>query len=89
LENYGRKAYGYLPSLTVRGAIDPVVQVINEGTAEILYTLRIRGADFQAQVFEDGVYTVRFINPESKEVVETKGLKPSPVDTDANPETDP
>lgn len=87
VDNYGREAYGYLPSLTVHGAIDPIVQVINEDTAEVLYTLRIRGTEFQAQVFADGVYTVKTIDPESEQVVETTGLKPSPVDQPASAET--
>jgi len=87
--NYGRKPYGYLPSLTVQGALEPVVQVVNEATAEVLYTLRIRGTDFRAQVFEDGVYTVKFIDPENNQLVETKGLKPSPVDQAPDVETRP
>ncbi len=80
MDNYGRKAYGYLPLLTVHAAMDPIVQVINEGTDEVLYTLRIKGTEFQAQVFEDAVYTVNFIHPETGQVVETKGLKPKPLD---------
>jgi alkaline phosphatase D len=79
MENYGRRAFGYLPTLKVDGAIDPVAQVINESTGEILYTLRIKGTELRAPVFEDGVYTVKLIDPENNNAVDTKGLKPSPV----------
>ena len=58
LDNYGRKAYGYLPTIQVTGLTDPVVQVIDQQNGEVLYTLRIRGMSFQPWVFEDGLYRV-------------------------------
>jgi len=47
LDNYGRKAYGYLPKIRVTGMTDPVVQEIDGENGEVLYKLRIRGTSFQ------------------------------------------
>ncbi len=57
-DNYGRKAAAYLPTIRVRGMDDPVVQVIEEKSGEIVYTLRIKGTEFRPKVFEDGTYTI-------------------------------
>jgi len=59
LDNYGRKAAAYLPTLKIRGMDDPVVQVIDESNGEIVYTLRINGNEFRPKVFSSGTYTVR------------------------------
>lgn len=58
-DNYGRKAVAWLPTLKVSGMEDPVVQVIDEATKEILYTLRINGTSFTPKVFSKGTFTVR------------------------------
>ena len=60
LDNYGRKAYGYLPKIQVTGMTDPVVQVLDEENGEVLYSLRIRGTSFQPWVVKDGIYRVHF-----------------------------
>jgi len=58
-ENYGRKALGWLPKLEIRGAANPVVQVIDEYNGEVVYTLRIRDSSWTPKVFRAGRYTVR------------------------------
>ena len=58
LDNYGRKAYGYLPKIQETGMNDPVVQVMDGENGKVLYTLRIRGTSFQHRVFKDGIYRV-------------------------------
>jgi hypothetical protein len=58
-DNYGRKAYGELPTIKVSGMVEPVVQVIDEADGEIVYTLRIKGTTFRPKVFRDGTYTVK------------------------------
>jgi hypothetical protein len=59
-DNYGRRAVAYLPELRVTGMTDPVVQVIDEGAGEVVYTLRIRGTRYRPGVFSaGGTYTVR------------------------------
>ncbi len=59
LDNDGREAVAYLPTINVTGTTDPVVQVIEESTGEVVYTRRIRGTSFRPKVFAEGIYTVR------------------------------
>jgi len=59
LDNYGRKAAAWLPALEVKGMANPVVQIIDEATGEIVYTLRIAGTSFRPKVFKQGAYTVK------------------------------
>lgn len=58
LDNYGRPALAWLPTLVVRGQSDPVVQVVDEAADEVVYTLRIQGDTFRPKVFRAGTYTV-------------------------------
>jgi len=62
-DNYNRKAAAWLPTLEVRGMMDPVVQVIDESSNEIIYTLRIQGTTFRPKVFKDGLYTLKVGEP--------------------------
>jgi len=45
----------------IRGGI---VQVINETTKEIVYTVRGQGSSFEPRVREKGLYTVRYFDPD-------------------------
>jgi hypothetical protein len=65
LDNYGRKAQGWLPEIQVKGLQNPVVQIIQQQTNEIVYTLRIKGQSFQPKVFAPGAYTIRVGEPDS------------------------
>ena len=58
-QNDGRKVQGWLPKLTFTQP-KQVVQVINEKTNEILYTVRVKGKSFQPKVYEKGNYSVKF-----------------------------
>ena len=58
-DNDGREVYGCLPELVFDNAANPVVQVLNEATGEILYTQRIQGNRFRPRVFGPGKYTVK------------------------------
>jgi hypothetical protein len=58
-ENDGREVQAHLPELVFENATDPVVQVVNEATGEILYTQRIQGNRFRPRAFESGKYTVK------------------------------
>ena len=73
-DNDGRKPAGWLPELRFEGASDAVVQVLEEKTGELLYTLRIAGADFQPPVFAPGAYTVK-AGRHKPDAVELKGLE--------------
>ncbi len=57
LDNFGKSAVAYLPTIQVRGAVDPVIQVVEDG-GEVVYTLRISGSTFRPKVFKQGVYTI-------------------------------
>lgn len=57
-DNYGREAVAHLPLIQVSGAVDPVIQVIDEANGEVVYTLRIKGQAFRPKVFKAGAYTV-------------------------------
>jgi hypothetical protein len=57
--NDGRKVAGWLPELVFEGVENPVVQVVEEATGDILYTVRIQGDRFQPRVYSAGRYTVK------------------------------
>ena len=75
-DNYGRQAYGYLPTIHVSGMEDAVVQVINEANQEIIYTIRINGSTFAPKVFVNGSYTVRVGDQDTNNMQELTGLVP-------------
>ena len=58
-DNDGRTPVAWLPELVFEGATNPVVQVIEENTGDILYAVRVTGSRFQPRVFSHGKYTVR------------------------------
>ncbi|MGE0129001.1 MAG: alkaline phosphatase D family protein [Blastocatellales bacterium] len=64
-DNYGRKAAAYLPALKIKGLNDPVVQVIEEASGEVVYTLRIKGNEFRPKVFARGKYSLNIGEPET------------------------
>jgi hypothetical protein len=57
-DNYGRKPLAWLP--TVKTNIDdPVIQVIDELSGEVEYTLRISGREWRPKAFRIGPHTIR------------------------------
>ena len=58
-DNDGRKPVAWLSELVFEGATDPVVQVIDEQSREVLYTQRVPGERFRPPVFATGTYTVK------------------------------
>jgi hypothetical protein len=58
-DSYGRAAVAYLPTLNIKGATNPVIQISNESDEEIVYTLRIQGTQFSPKVFKKGLYTIK------------------------------
>ncbi len=63
MDNYGREPIAYLPTIQVDGMTDPVVQVIYERTGDVIYTVRIKGSEYQPGVFKDGPYTIKVGDP--------------------------
>jgi hypothetical protein len=57
--NDGRKITGWLPELKFEGIVDPIVQVSEQATGNILYTVRIQGDKFQPRVYSAGLHTVK------------------------------
>ena len=66
--NDGRKITGWLPELRFEKGVNPVVQVIEESTNEVLYTTRPKGNRFQPRVYSKGKHTVKLglQKPDSK-----------------------
>jgi hypothetical protein len=58
MDNFGQSAKYYLPNLNISGLTDPVVQVINENTGDIVYTVRIKGHTFTPRVLKSGSYSI-------------------------------
>ncbi|MGE0535884.1 MAG: hypothetical protein AB7O68_12970 [Pirellulales bacterium] len=58
-DNDGRRPVAWLPELVVEGADRPVVQVVDERTGDIVYTVRAESNRFQPRVYAAGSYTVR------------------------------
>ncbi len=75
-DNDGRKPVAWLPELTFDSE-NPVVQVAAASGGEILYTIRIRGKQFQPPVYASGEYTVRVgkDRPDLKTLTLTAGPK--------------
>lgn len=64
-DNYARKPAAHLSEIAVEGLENPVIQVVEEASGEIVYTLRIRGDSFRPPVFDrTAKYTVRVGEPE-------------------------
>ena len=52
------------------GVENPVVQVVEEASGEVLYTIRVQGNHFQPPVYSPGKYTVKAgrDKPDGKEI---------------------
>ncbi len=62
---YDREHVGYLPAVEITGQSNAVIQVINENSGKLLYSLRSSGAAFLPRVFCIGHYTMNIGNPET------------------------
>jgi hypothetical protein len=69
-DNYARKPIAWLPKLEISGQEDPIVQVIDEQSGEIVYTLRISGNTFRPGVFKAGRYTIKIGEGERRKTIE-------------------
>jgi alkaline phosphatase D len=75
-DNYGREAAAWLPALKIQGEPDPVVEIINEVTGELEYSVRIKGLEFEPWVFSNDLFTIRVGYPEAGEWQESVNVKP-------------
>jgi alkaline phosphatase D len=75
-DNYNKTPAGFLPAIDVTGTRDPVVQLIDEETGLIVYTLRFEGTAFTPKVFKDGTYTLKVGDPPKIPFKTFKHLRP-------------
>ncbi len=59
-DNDGRKPVAWLPEVRFEGMTSPVVQVIEEDSHEVMYTIRVVGDRFRPPVYSMGRHTVRY-----------------------------
>jgi len=63
-ENYGRKAIAWLPTIVTKGLENPpVIQVRDETSGEIIYSIRAKSSTFDAKVFSPGLYSISLGEP--------------------------
>jgi hypothetical protein len=58
-DNDGRQPAAWLPELRFENVVHPVVQIVEEQTGEVLYTVRVGGDRFQPAVYAKGKYTIK------------------------------
>ena len=73
--NDGRKVVGWLPELRFDNGVNPVVQVIEEATGEVLYTARAKGNSFKPRVYSKGKHSVK-IGLQKPDTKRLSGLMP-------------
>lgn len=61
-DNYGREPVAWLPLVRGKGEVLPVVQVLEESSGAVVYTLRVPRVPWQPFVFAEGKYTVQIRN---------------------------
>lgn len=74
-ENYGRLAQAWLPEIKVNGLNNPVIEIREEPTGELVYCLRVKGNRFKPKVFAKGSYTIRVRDPDSSLVIERHNVE--------------
>lgn len=76
-DNYGRKAMAYLPTISVEGIENPVIEIEDERTGELVYCVRIKGNEFKPKVFEKSSYKVTLKDTEGDIDKIIKGVLPA------------
>ena len=74
--NDGRKPVGHLPEIVVTGTDRPVVQVVQESTGEVLYTVRSMSNRFKPPVYEEGKYTIK-VGKDAPNLSNRSGVMPA------------
>jgi hypothetical protein len=75
-DNDGRRPVAWLPELVIEGADRSVVQVIAEGSGEVLYFVRVHGNRYQPHVYSQGSFTVK-VGRDRPDCVSLAGLTAS------------
>ncbi len=79
-DNYGRQAGAWLPTLKIEGMERPVVQIIDEVSGGIVYTLRIGGNEFRPKVFTRRPHTIVVGEPSEGRVEKLVHVEPTEDD---------
>jgi hypothetical protein len=79
-EGIDREVVAYLPTIEVSGTVDPVVQVIDESSGEIVYNLQIDGTSVRPGVYRQGTYTLKINSQDGWKKV-FKGIESVPADS--------
>ncbi len=56
-----------------------MIELFDERTGELIYSLRLKGKVFKPKVFEEGRYTIRVSDPDKAVVKERKNVAAKPV----------
>lgn len=76
-ENYGRKAQGYLPKISVKGLQKPVIEIFNEISKEMVYSLRLNVQEWTPKIFNQmDRYTIKVGEPDTDTWQYKKGVSP-------------
>jgi hypothetical protein len=74
-DNYGENATLRLPTLSLSNLEHPpVIQLIDERTDEIIYTVRAKSFEYTPKVLRPGVYTIRIGEPGTLKIKEINGI---------------
>lgn len=64
-QNYNKSKAIYLPQITVQGLKKPVLEVIDNATGKIIYSLRLKSFIYKPRVFDKSItYTIRVGDPD-------------------------
>jgi hypothetical protein len=75
--NYGRQASVQLPTLVITSDANPLLEIIEEATGELVWAQRLATRSIQPGVFAPGKYTARLTIPETGKSKELTGLEAS------------
>ncbi len=63
-DNYARRPVAHLPRLRINGATQPVLQVFEEKTGELVYAYRLSSPTVRPPVFATGTYRLKIGEPD-------------------------
>lgn len=76
-DNYGRKAFAYLPTIISVGIKNPVLELRDEKTRDLIYCVRIKGTEFKPKIFQEGVYEITVKDTENNITKVISGVLPA------------
>lgn len=77
--NNNAKPIGYLPTVRLVDFQNPLIQLFNQNTDELIYAERVVGNDIKLKVFQAGVYRLKYGDPDLDKWQELKNLTIRPL----------